>query len=107
MKLTLSRISQLAFLAAFLVLFVTTDYRGQDDISVAVNSFFRANPLVLVTFLLATGTFTWVLLPGLLTLVFSIILGRFFCGWICPLGTILDLVTRQNTENNAVGVAQR
>jgi MauM/NapG family ferredoxin protein len=92
-KFTPSRISQLFFLAAFLVLFVTTDYRGQDEISVAVNSFFRANPLVLVTFFLATGSFAWVLLPGLLTLVFSIILGRFFCGWICPLGTILDLVT--------------
>jgi polyferredoxin len=25
--------------------------------------------------------------------VFSAVLGRFFCGWICPLGTILDLVT--------------
>jgi MauM/NapG family ferredoxin protein len=93
MKLTPARISQLVFLAAFLVLFVVTDYRGQDEISVAVNSFFRANPLVLVSFLLATNTFTWVLLPGVLTLVFSIILGRFFCGWICPLGTILDLVT--------------
>jgi MauM/NapG family ferredoxin protein len=92
-KLSPSRISQLVFLAAFLLLFVITDYRGQDEISVAVNSFFRANPLVLVTFFLATGTFTWVLLPGLLTFVFSIILGRFFCGWICPLGTILDLVT--------------
>lgn len=90
-KLTPSRISQLVFLAAFLVLFVMTDYRGQDEISVAVNSLFRADPLVLVSFFFSTGTFTWLLLPGLLTLLFSIILGRFFCGWICPLGTILDL----------------
>ncbi len=92
-SVTPARISQLVFLAAFLVLFVTTDYRGQDEISVAVNSFVRADPLVLATFFLATGTFAWVLLPGLATLLFSIILGRFFCGWICPLGTILDLVT--------------
>ena len=47
-KLNSSRISQLTFLAVFLVLFVTTDYRGQDEISVAVNSFFRADPLVVV-----------------------------------------------------------
>jgi MauM/NapG family ferredoxin protein len=92
-KLNSARISQLTFLATFLVLFVTTDYRGQDEISVAVNSFFRADPLVVVSFLLSTGTFAWILLPGFLMLVFSAILGRFFCGWICPLGTILDLVT--------------
>jgi ferredoxin len=26
-------------------------------------------------------------------LVFTMVLGRFFCGWICPLGTLLDLLT--------------
>jgi len=92
-KLSSSRISQLIFLAVFLVLFVMTDYRGQDEITVAANAFFRANPLVLVTYVLATMGFTWLLLPGVLMFIFSGILGRFFCGWICPLGTILDLVT--------------
>jgi len=27
--------------------------------------------------------------------IFTLLLGRFFCGWICPLGTILDLVTKR------------
>ena len=93
MKLTTARISQLTFLAAFLVLFVMTDYRGQDEISVAVNAFFRANPLVLVAYVLSTMSFSWLLFPGVLMFIFSAILGRFFCGWICPLGTILDLST--------------
>jgi len=93
LKITTARISQLLFLAFFLVLFVITDYRGQDEISVAVNSFFRADPLVLVSFFLASGAFTWLLLPGLLTLIFTAVLGRFFCGWVCPLGTLLDLVS--------------
>jgi polyferredoxin len=93
MKITSSRISQLLFLVVFLVLFVNTEYRGHDEISAAVNSFFRANPLVVVTYLLSVKSMTILLVPGILMFLFSIVLGRFFCGWICPLGTILDLVT--------------
>ncbi|HKZ16737.1 MAG TPA: 4Fe-4S binding protein, partial [Geobacteraceae bacterium] len=92
-KITTARISQLLFLLLFLYLFVETEYRGNDQISVAVNSFFRSDPLVLASYVLAAKTFTWLLLPALLMLLFTFLLGRFFCGWICPLGTILDLVT--------------
>jgi polyferredoxin len=95
LSMNIARISQLVFLAVFLVLFVTTDYRGQDTISVAVNSFFRANPLVLATYVLAAKTFTLLLLPAVVLTIFSLLLGRFFCGWICPLGTIIDLVTKR------------
>lgn len=92
-KINPARLSQLFFLLLFLVLFTQTEYRGSDDLSLAVNSFFRADPLVLATTLLAAKAFTWLLLPALLLLGFTFLLGRFFCGWICPLGTILDLLT--------------
>jgi len=95
MKITTSRISQLIFLFLFLLLFVMTEYRGTDEISIAVNSFFRANPLVVVSYLLSTKTLIAILIPGLLMILFSLLLGRFFCGWICPLGTIIDLITRK------------
>ena len=95
MKIAPSRISQLFFLALFLFLFIITDYRGRDEISVAVNSFFRANPLVLASYLFAVKGFTALLIPAILTAVFTVILGRFFCGWICPLGTIIDLLTKR------------
>ena len=90
---SLSRYFQLAFLAAFILLFITTDYRGQDQISIALNSFFRSDGLVAATYLLSARAFTILLLPGALVLLFSLLLGRFFCGWICPLGTVLDLCT--------------
>lgn len=70
-----------------------TEYRGRDEISAAVNSFFRADPLVLLSHLLAAKAWTWLLLPALMMSLATIMLGRFFCGWICPLGTIIDLVT--------------
>jgi polyferredoxin/Pyruvate/2-oxoacid:ferredoxin oxidoreductase delta subunit len=92
-KTTSARVCQLLFLLVFLVLFVQTEYRGADTISAAINSFFRADPLVAVSYLAATRSFSWLLFPAVLTLVFTALLGRFFCGWICPLGTVLDLVT--------------
>jgi polyferredoxin len=95
MKRTPARISQLLFLALFLFLFVQTEYRGHDEINAAVNAFFRADPLVLFSYLLATKSWTWLLLPAALMVAATLILGRFFCGWICPLGTILDLITPQ------------
>ncbi len=92
-KFTPARICQLIFLALFLFLFVQTEYRGRDEINAAVNAFFRIDPLVLISYLLATKSWSWLLLPAVLMVVATLLLGRFFCGWICPLGTILDLVT--------------
>jgi ferredoxin len=88
-----SRICQLLFLALFMVLFVQTEYRGKDEINAAVNAFFRADPLVLFSYLLAEKSWTWLLLPALLMTLATLLLGRFFCGWICPLGTLLDLIS--------------
>ncbi|BCS54897.1 4Fe-4S binding protein [Geobacter sp. SVR] len=92
-KLVSARVSQLLFLALFLLLFLMTEYRGSDRIVAAANGFFRANALTAASTLLAVKTYVPLLLPGLLMLVLTVFLGRFFCGWICPLGTILDLAT--------------
>lgn len=101
-KISPARLSQLLFLLLFLVLFVQTEYRGSDQLAAAVNSFFRADPLVAVTVLLAEKTMVWLVLPGLLLLGLSLVLGRFFCGWVCPLGTILDLVTPRIRKRGAL-----
>ncbi|MEI6305868.1 MAG: 4Fe-4S binding protein [Deltaproteobacteria bacterium] len=95
MRFSNPRIVQLLFLALFLILFVQTEYRGHDEINAAVNAFFRADPLVMLSYLLATWSWTWLLLPAALMVMATLLLGRFFCGWICPLGTVLDLVTKK------------
>jgi polyferredoxin len=102
MKPSLSRMSQLLFLALFLLLFVRTEYRGHDEINAAVNAFFRADPLVLCSWLLAAKSWTWLLFPALLMTVATLLVGRFFCGWICPLGTLLDLVTPRIAKSRPI-----
>ncbi len=54
--------------------------------------FLRMDPLAaLVTWLAPTPTWLPRLFPALLVLVVTVVLGRVFCGWVCPLGTTLDL----------------
>ena len=70
-RISLPRISQAVFLILFVVLFVNTEYRGKDEISVAVNSFFRADALVAVSYILAEKALTLLLVPGMLMIVFT------------------------------------
>ena len=85
------RAAQVAFLVLFLFLFRQTDYHGTDEIPYAVNIFFRWDPLVAASALLAAKTLLVILLPALVVVLATLVLGRFFCGWVCPLGTLLDL----------------
>ncbi len=83
--------SQLLCLFGFFWLFVATEYRGLDELPYPVSLLFRIDPLAVLADLFAPGPFAWKLLwPALLLLAATVVLGRFFCGWICPLGTTLD-----------------
>lgn len=84
------RLTQLSFLGLFFYLFRLTDYTGKDQIAAAVNIFFRWNPLVALSVTLAAKALLALFLPALLLAVLTLLLGRFFCGWVCPLGTLLD-----------------
>ena len=87
---TWRKLSQLLFLCLFLLLFRLTDYSGLDEIPYAVNIFFRWDPLIAITVLFATKTFVAILLPSLFIIGLTVVFGRVFCGWICPMGTLLD-----------------
>jgi len=84
----LRRLSQILFLALFLYLFIQTDYHGEDELGLPVRLFLDFDPLIALSAILATHAVRAVFLLALVTLVLSVFLGRFFCGWVCPLGTL-------------------
>ena len=85
------RFSQVICLLVFLFLFRQTDYSGSDTIPYAVNLLFRLDPLVLAVVTLATKTFIPLLWPAFMIIGLTLVFGRVFCSWVCPLGTLIDL----------------
>src|SRR5213594_4555254 len=53
-----------------------------------------------ITLFLENGLFPW--LPIGIILVVGAILGRFMCGWICPVGFLQDVITSVKGRVNAV-----
>ena len=88
--LTLRRVSQLVFLALFLFLFLKAEFVDQGTLAWPVDLFFRFDPLALATHLLTFGPLVAKLFWSLIFVALTFILGRFFCGWVCPMGTTLD-----------------
>ncbi|MFZ0614406.1 MAG: 4Fe-4S binding protein [Desulfobacterales bacterium] len=91
---TARRISQIFFFVLFLWFCVAAtlgqawwQLRGWP-----VNWLLQLDPLVGLATLLTTGTLFAGLLWGLATLILTVLLGRFFCGWICPFGSLHQFV---------------
>jgi polyferredoxin len=57
-----------------------------------VNGFLQLDPLVALGTAITTGTVYRGLIWAVATLVLTVFLGRFFCGWICPFGTLHQAV---------------
>ncbi len=90
-KLVLARrLSQVIFLVLFTYILWSTTYPLKGIISPRV--IFNLDPLIMSVTALSEN----VLLPGLifsvLMVLLTLILGRFFCGWVCPMGTLIDWI---------------
>lgn len=83
---------QAGFLLLFLWLLLGTNYRGRDEIAYPVNVFLRFDPLVLLSSFLATLKVHRGMLLALITVGVTLSLGRAFCGWACPLGTLNEWI---------------
>ena len=56
----------------------------------------RLDPLLMLEHLFASRAFLASSALALLVLLLSLVFGRAWCGWICPLGTVLDLIPLQS-----------
>ena len=77
----------------FLVLFLWMLQRlaAGDARDLPFASYFHADPLAAVGVTLAAGTLPGALIWFLLLVAVTLVFGRVFCGWVCPLGTLQQL----------------
>lgn len=88
------RTVQLAVLALFVGLLLCTRIRAGEGPPALVKLFFWIDPLILAATFLAARAVPLMCLLALATVAVTIVLGRVFCGWVCPLGTIHDIAAR-------------
>jgi ferredoxin len=79
---------QLAFLAFFIFLFIQTRY----GIPVSYQKLFlRIDPLIAIIVSIATRAVIVSALLSLVIIIITLVFGRIFCGYVCPLGTSIDI----------------
>lgn len=88
----LRRISQGVFLLFFLFLFIQTESKGNDELGYPVKFFLDFDPLIFVTTLLSAHAVAKAFYLSLTLVVATLVLGRVFCGWVCPLGTVNNMI---------------
>jgi len=88
--ITIRRICQTFFLVLFLWFSIVATF-GTDWWQLRgwpVNLMLQLDPLVAIGTLLTTHTIYKGLIWALVTVVLTVLFGRFFCGWICPFGAL-------------------
>jgi polyferredoxin len=92
----------LFFIGAFLI--SRQNAPGNDWIAYVM----RFDPLLALTSMIASRTFiTASVIELLLAVALALVAGRAWCGWLCPLGTTLDLLTIKKAYANKMPEALR
>lgn len=86
---TVRKVSQTLALIITLVLFLMTRMGGgrADLLTLPI----RFDPLAMFAHLLSSKAFLLSSSLALITIILTLLFGRVWCGWLCPLGTVLDL----------------
>ena len=94
--ITARKITQYLTLLVFTVLFVAS--RSALWPATLINFPMRLDPLAVLATTIASREFLAGSVLAILTILLSVILGRAWCGWLCPLGTLLDLFTPKRSK---------
>ena len=88
---------QVLALLLFLYLLVGTQREGNTFLP--HDLFFRLDPLAGISAMVASRKWLGSLALGGVTLLLAFAVGRAWCGWLCPLGTILDWTPARRPSN--------
>jgi polyferredoxin len=69
--------------------------------------FFRLDPLAALTAMLSARSWIPRLGLALVTVVLTVIFGRVWCGWVCPMGTVLEWIRFRRARERAVPPSPR
>ncbi|MGQ9609229.1 MAG: 4Fe-4S binding protein [bacterium] len=86
------QVIQIVFLFFFLFLLIKTVFPA--DFIVPVDFILRLNPLAAIATMFASRSLITKFVYSIILVILTIFLGRFFCGWFCPLGTTIDIFDR-------------
>lgn len=87
-------------LALLLFLYLLVGTRQEGNTFLPHDLFFRLDPLAGISAMIAGREWIAPLALGGVTLLLAFAVGRAWCGWICPLGTILDWTPARRPHRN-------
>ena len=66
----------------------------------------RSSPLLAITTQVASRVYLPLLVPAVILLTLGLVLPRLFCGWLCPVGTVIDAAGRIMGHTNPPKVSR-
>ncbi len=98
------KVVQYLALAAFIVLFLWSRQGGWPGN--IINIPMRLDPLLMLSHSIAARTIVSGSLLALILIIGTLVFGRAWCGWLCPMGTTLDLIAPQGRRGERTKVPE-
>ncbi len=91
-------------LVLLLFLYVLVGVRQGNELFPFHDFFFHLDPLAGITAIVSSRSWITPMALGVITLLLAIAVGRAWCGWLCPLGTLLDWTPARQPRRNRLDI---